>query len=196
MVKCGRPTRKGTPCTSGVLKIWNVTPTYLAPACGHHLTDQERAAVAAIEQVAREGPDPACWGWPAPAAGSTVDDWGPPGICAMCGGLGGDVEDHCHRTGLVRGRLCRGCNVVEGANRGGVAAKYRRRPPAVIVGWTRPYGGGYGVEFCPEPEPWVVDALGSRPADPTEAARYLEAATRLSLDNVRKRDNPLKRMGL
>lgn len=56
--------------------------------------------------------------------------------CAICG-LRPDhlVLDHDHRTGLVRGRLCRGCNVSEGARTGlELYQLYRDRPPAEILG--------------------------------------------------------------
>lgn len=56
------------------------------------------------------------------------------GRCALCGFRDRSlVEDHCHDTGLVRGYLCRSCNVTEGKSdynfeqwRGGVtvAAKF------------------------------------------------------------------------
>lgn len=36
--------------------------------------------------------------------------------CAMCGGPGPLVNDHCHLTGLERGRLCHSCNSQEGRN--------------------------------------------------------------------------------
>ena len=38
-----------------------------------------------------------------------------PWICTMCGDPD-DVWDHCHDTGLVRGRLCRSCNSCEGSS--------------------------------------------------------------------------------
>jgi hypothetical protein len=57
------------------------------------------------------------------------------GRCALCGaGVDHLVLDHEHRTGLVRGRLCHGCNVSEGRGAGGAVDLYRERPPSAIVG--------------------------------------------------------------
>lgn len=57
--------------------------------------------------------------------------------CAICGARPGHlVVDHEHRTGLVRGRLCRGCNVSEGVrclDEASAYQLYRERPPAVIL---------------------------------------------------------------
>lgn len=134
--------------------------------------------------------DPACWRWPAPTPGQTVDDWFAE-FCAICGNVS-ETIDHCHETGLVRGHLCRRCNRREGRWPGGIYKRYRERPPAVIVGHTRRYDD---TEWAlGEPEQWVVDQLGLVPADPAVAARYLAAAARLTYDT--RRDNPLKRMGL
>jgi len=67
--------------------------------------------------------------------------------CALCNARPGHlVLDHEHRTGLVRGRLCRGCNISEGVNRPDedpVYGMYRQRPPAVILG-VRVYYVGRG----------------------------------------------------
>ena len=59
--------------------------------------------------------------------------------CAICGLRPGHlVVDHEHHTGLVRGRLCRGCNISEGKRRydggGEVYQLYRERPPAALLG--------------------------------------------------------------
>jgi hypothetical protein len=115
--------------------------------------------------------------------------------CAICGELGGDVEDHCHRSGLFRGWLCHSCNIREGLWDTTTFRLYRERPPAVILGYTYQYDG-YGCSDGAEPEQWVVDALGPRPPDHSpEAAAYLAAAA--TLDKPRQRpDNPLKKMGL
>lgn len=69
------------------------------------------------------------------------------GRCAVCGRVPGLAhprlaEDHDHRTGLVRGWLCRSCNSLEGRRTGGVWAAYRERHPAQILG-VRIYYVGY-----------------------------------------------------
>jgi hypothetical protein len=70
------------------------------------------------------------------------------------------VEDHDHKTAMVRGRLCRSCNVLEGMGHGGVFAKYRERNPAVICGVQERYWNEYTkayaepVQPSPPYDPW------------------------------------------
>lgn len=64
------------------------------------------------------------------------------GRCAICGADGRHlVLDHCHRTGQVRGQLCRGCNTREGKSAELLLVNYRRRHPAAILGHYEPYTG-------------------------------------------------------
>lgn len=73
--------------------------------------------------------------------------------CAICGGRyrRGLVTDHDHRSGIIRGRLCRGCNALEGFGYGGVFAKYRAWNPATIWGvrqiYTDPAAAGKATPF-------------------------------------------------
>ncbi|WP_432279202.1 endonuclease domain-containing protein [Nocardia brasiliensis] len=93
---------------------------------------------------------PACWFWDAPerrcpSTGGAMYVW-QRGRCAICGvegemgGHWGMVLDHDHRTGLIRGWLCRCCNAAEGhPTRDGRRLNYRLRPPAAILGIRRIY---------------------------------------------------------
>jgi hypothetical protein len=71
------------------------------------------------------------------------------GRCAVCGErpLCILVKDHDHRTGLVRGWLCRSCNRQEPYPQyAGLFDLYRERPPAVILG-VRSYYEGSGWPY-------------------------------------------------
>jgi hypothetical protein len=87
------------------------------------------------------------WNWPQYLLTSWHSD-----RCAVCG-----VEtlalavDHDHHSGLVRGLLCRGCNLSEGTSRNEVYDLYRQRPPALILG-TRFFYTGRGW-----PDDWWCD---------------------------------------
>lgn len=58
---------------------------------------------------------PACRAWEV-EEGATLNNWHS-NECAMCGASTAQlvelVIDHDHMTGLIRGRLCRGCNACE-----------------------------------------------------------------------------------
>lgn len=63
---------------------------------------------------------PAFKTWDAPAPGQIMETW-QAGRCAICGVRPPHrprrpalMTDHCHRTGLIRGLLCRNCNTREG----------------------------------------------------------------------------------
>lgn len=62
--------------------------------------------------------------------------------CALCGAKGVYlVDDHCHATGQIRGRLCRGCNTREGKSHALVVVRYRRGHPAAILDTHEMYSG-------------------------------------------------------
>jgi hypothetical protein len=71
--------------------------------------------------------------------------WWQDGRCAVCGDS--DiyfVRDHCHKSLLVRGLLCQGCNSLEGVispsqDRWHEFDAYRARPPAMILNLRLPY---------------------------------------------------------
>lgn len=96
--------------------------------------------------------------------------------CGLCGSPGREtVLDHCHRTGLIRGLLCRSCNVHEGLRHDSPAViAYRLRSPAVLLGVTEPYYS-----------PWKGYASPHRgvvvPDDPAAAARALHREAVASL---------------
>ncbi|MBC7299480.1 endonuclease domain-containing protein [Nocardia salmonicida] len=93
---------------------------------------------------------PACWFWSVPDGGywatpTAIYQW-QDGRCAICaepwdkGGHWGMVLDHDHKTGLVRGWLCRNCNAAEGHSTvDGRRLNYRNRPPTTILGVCRLY---------------------------------------------------------
>lgn len=132
----------------------------------------------------RHPDEPACWSWPLPGAPTDEERGGmfyeaaawrfyrfhTGGGCAVCGERPPDgrrVEDHDHKTGMVRGLLCRGCNVREGKSAAPLLVWYRRIHPAQILDVYLPYTGigwvnGWWLGDCPG-DP---DDLGPRPARP------------------------------
>lgn len=95
--------------------------------------------------------------WDKPSEPTTVLAW-QAHRCAMCGvdlspchacgqtvkGLK-LVEDHCHRTGLRRGYLCRGCNNSEGTSASEAWQSWRRGDnPCAALGEFEVYSGGFG----------------------------------------------------
>ena len=129
----------GRPC------LWQV------PACLVHLTGEERVVRETLRPSMRDmtialfrgREDAACWSRPVPAAlpvfptrdaaDQYLSDWHE-WQCAACGSLYPEVSDHDHDTGMVRGRLCRSCNVREGKAGTPLFRNYRQRNPASILG--------------------------------------------------------------
>lgn len=96
--------------------------------------------------------------------------------CAVCGAAGPDRADHDHDTGLLRGMLCKSCNVMEGKTRlrpcgisDEVLARfdaYRAKPPAGKV-W-----------FWDFPDDWsAADTAAVRQLDVTLADYVLTVRT-------------------
>lgn len=97
--------------------------------------------------------------------------------CAICGATDlqcPTVNDHCHKTGLLRGVLCRRCNAESDARFGA----YARLPPSVLCGATEPYEGGRWRGRA-SVEPWVERQLGPLPESAAERALYLARAQTL-----------------
>jgi len=133
--------------------------------------------------------EPACWSWTTaepPVDGDLSEDldvgararilagrtfgvarirrW-QDGRCALCGHHESPRElvvDHDHVTALVRGLLCRGCNVQEGHYTGEhgatVYTRYREKNPATILGIEERYVHPLFGEAKPQPDiPWSGD---------------------------------------
>lgn len=99
---------------------------------------------------------PAWKSWALPDGPTNVNAW-QDDRCAMCGterrpcptcgqqrgkGL---VEDHCHRTGLRRGYLCRSCNVLEASSAGDAWIGWRAGDnPCAALGEFEVYTGSFG----------------------------------------------------
>lgn len=168
--RCGRRliTRQAA-CTNN--------PVWGALACNRHLLPEEREVLAALKRAHQEWlgeHEPACWSWPAPDIPTFADedqaerfllDWHD-FRCAICGYLAFDyVTDHDHATGVVRGRLCRSCNVAEGIGAKPVVLKYRQRNPATILGIRTVYFSPFTGYAEPVPQ-----------EDPDEKMRRLREA--------------------
>jgi hypothetical protein len=94
--------------------------------------------------------DPACWNWSldsiasCSAGGSDLDAYldmeaWQDGRCAVCGISRPLVIDHDHDTGLIRGLLCKSCNIRE-AREEGIFQKYRAQNPAHMLSLNLAYG--------------------------------------------------------
>lgn len=128
---------------------------------------------------------PACWTWPVTAAeherayqAATAESererecpceellvtWHA-GRCAVCGafregpGQGRLVWDHDHDTGYVRGLLCGSCNTAEPGSSRPEFARYRVRPPVVILGVSSFYAAASSVAAVCGPPEFAAEAL-------------------------------------
>lgn len=124
------------------------------------------------EPFVDDGGVPACMSWPVPEPGTTIQEW-QQGRCAGCDRRdNGLLLDHDHDTELVRGYLCRSCNVVEGVSPKALWKRWRSGwNPAVLLGVAEEYEGNWAYQMRKEwersqPEPsWdglraAIDLLG------------------------------------
>lgn len=89
--------------------------------------------------------------WEPPTEGMSMFLWHD-GRCAMCGPLKIErpVLDHCHTTGLVRGYLCKSCNIAEGLSGHDMWTLWRNWDnPAHAYGWAEVYEGRGGTPLSP-----------------------------------------------
>lgn len=164
---------------------------YVPPSCAAHATSGERsehdrvcaltAERAERNRLAYIGSHPVeCHGWPVTdehrersrAAAECADpeesrrlamrllaEW-QADRCAICGAET-DCLDHDHRTGMIRGYLCQGCNTAEGmghAEPESVFTRYRDRNPANILGIHLRYYSPWTGWAEPAPPPPPIDA--------------------------------------
>jgi len=73
------------------------------------------------------------------------------GKCGICGRGGDLIVDHDHKTGMVRGLLCVGCNNEEGRHGGDCEewfycpiCLWRHAPATQRLGWTTTYYSDFG----------------------------------------------------
>lgn len=186
--RCTKNTKAGSRCRRSRIG-WPRNAELPNPqACHIHLTSEERQFdTAERERFWRTlephmemrsvlmASDPACWSWPTPDLPkltrmtdaervAAMYAW-QAGRCAVCVHQA-EVTDHSHETGLVRGRLCRSCNALEGYGnlRRDVFVKYRERNPASIWCAKERYFNVVSGQFAaPQPrldvDPWALDAL-------------------------------------
>lgn len=109
------------------------------------------------------------------------------GLCALCGSGGELQADHDHKTGLLRGLLCRRCNRREGQFMSGLyritdlaLEAYLASPPAAGLGW---------MWKAPDPpRPSIEDAitellaLGPEPQPPSARPPVAKRRSWRSLD--------------
>lgn len=84
------------------------------------------------------------------------------GPCAMCGDNESLVDDHDHRTALIRGLLCVPCNKLEGwqQSQDKPFEGYRRKSPAIMLGLTIRYFDHFNGRYAePVDEAFEADLM-------------------------------------
>ena len=88
------------------------------------------------------------------------------GRCGMCGERCTDlIVDHDHGSGMVRGLLCVGCNILEGSHRCHAIIPdlcrvwtWRRTPAVSWLGWTERHCTSFPTAPEPFDEGWLPSA--------------------------------------
>ena len=95
------------------------------------------------------------------------------GACAVCGAVVVLIVDHDHETGLIRGLLCRSCNIREGQMASGLLdvvyediAAYLAAPPAAGLGWRWDIPEPVTISAGDAVAALVVASLPAIPGDP------------------------------
>ncbi|MEU3613549.1 endonuclease domain-containing protein [Streptomyces sp. NPDC006872] len=181
---CGKLTKKGTACRRELHWWTEGCKARYADGCWRHMGEAFQEACAARKEAEdREWlaflyADPICWGWPMPdlqtltevsedKATELLSLW-QNGRCAICGHPHDSIEDHDHTTGMVRGYLCRGCNIQEGIYRDPdcLFGKYREQHPTKMLGFRVRYWGPF------------ADVYGSQISEAAEADKWADAASK------------------
>jgi hypothetical protein len=197
--RCGRAATVLGPPPAGSLPLCGEPCLWGAPACMAHITNEELEARRKRRPSFRDlvgSAEPACWTWAVPAilpvlpsedaARDYLLRW-QEFLCAICGGRYPEVTDHDHKSGLIRGELCRSCNLLEARADAPRFQNYRERNPGSILGIRILYWDPFNGEAQPVPEPSSEEAQAN--------ARALQAAVDrldipgLDMDNL----GPLRR---
>lgn len=192
-MKCGRPTRRGSPCRHQVVQVYRMPPreNYVAEACRMHLAPDEEARFARERGVDQELFDrymatpPACHSW----AVVDIEDSGEYPQCSPF-----ELEVDLRRAIHLNGQLSRwhagrcaicgrpGSDVDDHCHRSGLRRGYLchgcntqeglyqterfrlyRLRPPAVIIGVTSQYVGYGYPDGADPLPWVEKMLGPQP---------------------------------